>query len=113
MASTPFFVVASGVDLTTVFQTLFTVPTNETLGIDAAVFNNYATTNADITVRLIKSGVGGVLDEVVTDRTIRAKESFLAPAMIGQALQTGGKIQAKASVNSRISAHITGTIVTS
>lgn len=112
MASTPLVPVVNAFDLTTDFQTLFTVSGGvDFFGIDAVVFNNYSAVKAEITVRLVQSGTGGVLNEVVTDRPIRAKENFLAPALIGQSIQSGGKIEAKANVNGSINVNITGTEV--
>lgn len=113
MASAPLVPVVNAFDLTTVFQDLYTVESDVgTFGIDAITFNNYSAVNVEITARIVQTGAGGVLNEFVSDKRIRSKESFLAPAMIGHAVLTGGKIQAKASVNSSISASITGTKIT-
>lgn len=110
MASTPLIPVTSGADLTTSFQDLYTVPADKArAGIDAATFNNYSSANVTITIRLIQSGTGDIFDEIITKETIRTGKNFLAPAMIGQALLTGGKIQAKVSVNSSVNANITVT----
>jgi hypothetical protein len=110
MASTPLTPIGTGFDLTTVFQTIYTVPADKSrAGIDAIVFNNYSSTNRTITIRLIQDGSGDVFDEVVTDRTIRAKDNFLSPGLIGQALLTGGIIQVKVSANNAINGKLTVT----
>ena len=110
MASTPLLPLVNAFDLTTAFQTLFIVGSGVNFtGIDAVVFNNYSAANVEISVRIVQSGTSTVLNEVITGRVIRSKESFLAPSLIGQSIQTGGKIEAKASVNSSINVNITGT----
>lgn len=110
MASNPLVPASSGIDLTTNFQDIYVVPTDKArAGVDAATFNNYSSSNVTITIRLIQSGSGSVLDEIITTETIRAGKNFLAPAMIGQALLAGGKIQAKVSVNSSVNANVTVT----
>lgn len=113
MATTPLTPLVSAFDLTTSYQDLYTVPTGvQSVGIDAAVFNNYSGSTVEYSVRLVQSGSGGVLSEVITDKSIRAMSNDLAPAIIGQALQVGGKIQAKASANGSVNANITGTVLT-
>ncbi len=110
MASVPLIPIVSGFNLTTLFQDLYTVPSNKSrTGIDAATFNNYSSANVTITIRLIQSGSGDIFDEIITDEQIRAGKNFLAPAMIGQSLLSGGKIQAKVSVNDSVNANITAT----
>lgn len=114
MATTPLQPIVFGGNLTTVFQNIYIVPTGKAgIGIDAAVFNNYSGTTATYTVRIIQNGISSELNEVITEKSVRAKANDLAPAMIGQALVTGGIIQAKASVNSAINVNITATIVDS
>lgn len=113
MASTSLTPVTSGFDLTTSFQDIYTVASGVSrAGIDAATFNNYSSSNVTITIRLVQSGTSDVFDEIITTETIRAGKNFLAPAMIGQALVSGGKIQAKVSANSSVNANITATEVT-
>lgn len=110
MASNPLTPVGAGFDLTTVFKTIYTVPADKLRGgIDAIVFNNYSSTNKTISIRLIQSGTGDIFDEVVTDRTIRGKDNFLAPGLIGQALLSGGILQAKVSVNNSVNGKLTVT----
>lgn len=110
MASTPLIPLVSGFDLTTAFKTLFEVSAGvDFTGIDSVVFNNYSMSNVNVSVRLVQSGTGTVLNEVITEKLIRSKESFLAPSLIGQSIQSGGKMEAKASVNSSINVNITGT----
>jgi hypothetical protein len=112
MATTPLTPIVSAFDLTTVFQDLFKVPDNKKgIGIDAVVFNNYSSGSETFTVRLIQSGTSTVLNEIITDENIRKKGRDLAPAMIGQALSTGGIIQAKASTNNSINVNITATVI--
>ena len=114
MASSPLVPGASGVNLTTSFQDLYEVPAGIVrAGIDAATFNNYSSSNVTITIRLVQSGSGDVFDELYTAETIRAKKPFLAPAIIGQALLLGGKIQAKVSANNSVNANITVTEISS
>lgn len=112
MATTPLFPIVSAFDLTTDWKTLFTVesPTNR-IGIDAAVFNNYSANNIQFSVRLVQSGTPGDLNEIITDKDIRAEGNDLAPAMIGQALTLDGTIQAKASANSSVNVNITATLI--
>jgi len=110
MASTPLIPVGTGFDLTTAFKTIYTVPNDKSrAGIDAIVFNNYSDFNTTITIRLIQLGSGDIFDEVITDRKIRAKDNFLAPGLIGQALFTGGILQAKVANNSRVNGKLTVT----
>jgi hypothetical protein len=114
MATTPLQPIVFGGNLTTAFQDLYVVPAGKAgIGIDAAVFNNYSTIKANYTVRLIQTGASNILNEVITEKEIRAKGNDLAPAMIGQALVTGGIIQAKASLNNSINVNITATIIDS
>jgi len=110
MASNPLIPIGTGFDLTTVFKTIYTVPADKArAGIDAIVFNNYSSSNTTITIRLIQSGAGTILDEIVTERTIRGKDNFLAPGLIGQALLTGGTLQAKVADNDRVNGKLTVT----
>lgn len=112
MATTPLQPIVFGGNLTTSFKNIYTVPTNQDgIGIDAAVFNNYSTSTASYTVRLIQAGASTELNEIITEKGIRAKANDLAPAMIGQALVKGGIIQAKASVDNAINVNITATLV--
>lgn len=113
MATTPLTPIVSAFDLTTEWQELYSAASNVTnLGIDAAVFNNYSTVKQTFSVRLIQSGAGGDLNEIITDKDIRAGGNDLAPAMIGQALVSGGIIQAKASADDSINVNITATLIT-
>ena len=112
MATTPLQPIVSGVSLTTAFQNLYIVPTGKAgIGIDAAVFNNYSASTANYTIRLIQSGASSELNEIITEKNIRSLSNDLAPAMIGQALVTGGIIQAKASANNSVNVNITATII--
>jgi hypothetical protein len=90
------------------------VPLNKKgIGIDAVVFNNYTGNSQTFTVRLIQAGASTELNEVITEENIRKKGRDLAPAMIGQALVTGGIIQAKASADDSINVNITATVIDS
>jgi len=110
MASNPLIPGVSGFDLTTSFQDIYEVPADKArAGIDAATFSNYSSANVTITIRLVQSGSGDIFDELITEEKIRAKKNFLAPGIIGQALLTGGKIQAKVSANNAVNANITVT----
>jgi hypothetical protein len=112
MASSPLTPIVSGFDLTTSYQTLYTVPSSVLrAGIDAVVFNNYSATNVTYSVRITQDGSGAQLDEVITNLNIGPDKNDLGIAMIGQAMLAGGTIEAKASVNTSISATITATIV--
>ena len=115
MASTPLTPIVSAFDLTTAWQEIYKAEGDILrVGIDAAVFNNYSALTASYSVRLIQSGVSTILNEIITDSDIRAGANNLASAMIGQALNLDGSIEAKASANSSISiAAITATIVIS
>lgn len=113
MASSPLSPIVSGFNLTTVYQEVYLVPSGTNrIGIDAAVFNNYSASNVTYSVRLVQSGASDQLDEIITDAPIRAGQNNLAPAMIGQAVMQGGKIEAKASANSSVSLTITATKIT-
>ena len=110
MASNPLIPVGNGFDLTTSFQDVYTVPANKSrAGIDAIVFNNYSSVSVTITIRIVQIIPSSIFDEVVTERTIRAKEPFLAPSIIGQSILTGGKLQVKVSVNNSVSGKLTVT----
>ncbi len=110
MASTPLTPIGNGFDLTTSFQTIYTVPDDKNrAGIDAIVFNNYTDIKQTITIRLSQSSTSDIFDEVVTERPIRAKDNFLAPGTIGQALKTGGTIQVKVSADDSINGKLTVT----
>ena len=114
MATTPLTPIVFGGNLTTAWQNIYTVPTDKDgIGIDAAVFNNYSTSTATYSIRLVQAGSATNLNEVITEKNVRAKANDLAPAIIGQALVTGGIIQAKASANDSINANITATVVSS
>jgi hypothetical protein len=113
MASTPSTPIVSSFDLTTSFQTLYTVPAPyNRVSIDAAVFNNYSSSNATFTVRIVQSGTSDSLDEIITAKQIRAQSNDLAPSLIGQALLQGATIEAKASANTSVNCHITATLIT-
>lgn len=114
MASSPLTPIVSGFDLTTAWQELYQVPSGVLrAGIDAAVFNNYSSSNVDYSVRLTQDSIGDQLDEIISNSPIRAGQNNLAPAMIGQAVLAGGTIEAKASANSSVSVTLTATIVES
>ena len=113
MATTPLTPITSAFNLTTDWQTLYTVTGNiKRIGIDAAVFNNYSTNKIEFSVRLVQSGTATDLNEIITDKNIRAGGNDLSPAMIGQSVILGGKIQAKVSANGAVNVNITATIVT-
>ena len=110
MANTVAVPIVDGALLTADFQDLYTVEASITrVSIDAVVINNYSTANATVTIRLISDGVGSEAHEVVTERTIRAKDSYLPVEMVGQGLATGGTIQAKASDVDCLNIRVTGT----
>ncbi len=110
MASNPLTPIVSAFNLSSSWSTLYTVATpTDRIGIDAAVFNNYSTGNAQFSVRIVQSGAASVLNELITDKNIRAEGSDLAPAIIGQAVSVGGRIEAKASGSDLISVTITAT----
>ena len=73
MSSSPLTPIISAFDLTDVYQVLYQAPTTSLrVAFDAAVFNNYTGTNVEYSVRLTQGGVSTVLNEVITDKTIRA-----------------------------------------
>lgn len=114
MATTPLQPIVFNKGLTTNYTQIYIVPTDKKgIGIDAVVLNNYTDTSQDFSIRLVQNGTPGDLNEVITEVNVRAKSNNLAPAMIGQALVTGGIIQAKASANSSININITATIIDS
>ncbi len=109
MASRPLTSAFSAFNLTTAWQTLY-LTDGDVLraGIDAVVFNNYTASNATFSVRIVQAGTASLLNELITDKDIRAGANDLASSIIGQTIIKGGELQAKASVNSAVSA--TGTI---
>ena len=110
MASTPLTPIVSAFDLTTAWTVLYTVSSPlSRVGIDAAVFNNYSSSNIQFSVRIVQNGVASSLNELITDKNIRAEGSDLAPAIIGQSVLVGGTIEAKASANGSIGVSITAT----
>jgi len=112
MATTPLQPIVFNKGLTTDWVDLYTVPANKKgIGIDAVVLNNYTSTSQSYSIRLIQNGTPNDLNEIITEVNIRAKDNNLAPAMIGQALLTGGIIQAKASLANSININITATII--
>ena len=114
MATSPLQPIVFNQGLTTAWTTLYTVPADKSgIGIDAVVLNNYTTTSRNFSIRLIQNGTPNDLNEVISEVNVRAKSNNLAPAMIGQALVTGGIIQAKASANDSININITATIIDS
>lgn len=114
MASLPLTPITSGFNLTTDWQVLYQIPSDVLrAGIDAAVFNNYSTSNVNYSVRITQDGSGSQLDEVISNAQIRAGQNNLAPAIIGQAILSGGTIEAKASINNSVSVALTATVVES
>jgi len=117
MASNPLIPISdegNGFNLTTSFQTIYTVPGDILrAGIDAIVFNNYSSSNTTITIRLSQTGSTDLFDEVVTERVIRKKDSFLAPGIIGQAILSGGTIQVKVGNDDRVNGKLTVTEISS
>ena len=114
MATSPLQPIVSGVNLTTSWVNIYTVPANKKgIGIDAVVLNNYTSDSQTFSIRLLQAGATSQLNEVITEDNIRAKNNNLAPAMIGQALITGGVIQAKASLDNSINIQITATVIDS
>ena len=110
MASVPLTPITSAQALTTSWQSLYTVQSPiSRVGIDAAVFNNYSNGNVSFSVRIVQVGTADSLNEIITDKNIRAEGNDLSPAMIGQAILNGGSIEAKASVNDAVSVTITAT----
>ena len=113
MATKPLQPIVSAFSLTVNWQTIYTVePGVANVGVDAIVLNNYTDTTASYSMRIVQVGAGTSLNETITDESIRAKSNNLAPAMIGKSLQTGGKIEVKASANDSLSITITATIIT-
>jgi hypothetical protein len=114
MASRPLTSAFSAIDLTTDWQTLY-LSEGDVIraGIDAVVFNNYTSSNVTFSVRIVQAGTATVLNELITDKDIRAESNDLSPAIIGQTIVAGGTLQAKASANNSISATGTVTEITS
>lgn len=113
MATTPLKSLVFAQKITTSWQTIYTAPDGvDSIGIDAATFNNYATSQTKISVRLIRTTTD-VENQIITNQSIRGEDNFLSPGLIGQALISGDKIEAIADDNDRITCFITGTEVTS
>lgn len=114
MATQPLVPAVTQGNLTTAFQVVYTVPsTVERAGIDAVVFNNYSGLKAKFSVRIVQAGTGDALNEIITDKDIRAGFNDLAPSMIGQALNSGAEVQVKADQNNAINMTMTITTITS
>jgi hypothetical protein len=109
MASRPLTPAFNAFNLTDAWQTIYDLPT-DTLrsGIDAVVFNNYTSSKVTFSVRIVQSGTATVLNELITDESIRPFKNSLGSSIIGQSIISGGTLQAKASVNDAVSA--TGTV---
>lgn len=113
MATTPLQPIVFGGDLTTVYQDIYTVPTGtKSVGIDAVVLNNYSANSQTYSVRLLQVGAATDLNEIISEKNIRAQSNDLAPSMIGQGLVSGAKIQVKASANNSINMQVTATVIT-
>lgn len=78
--------------------------------VDAVVFNNYGSANAKITVHIVSSG-SSTSDEniLIKEREIRAGESYLAPELNGQGIESGGTIWAFSDTAASVSCTATGT----
>lgn len=114
MASNPLTPIGEGFDLTTSFKTIYTVPDDVLRsGVDAIVFNNYSSGKVTITIRLSQTSSTDQFDEIVTEKPIRKKENYLAPSLIGQAIKTGGIIEAKVSADNTVNGKLTVTEITS
>lgn len=110
MASTPLTPILSAVGLTTTWQTIYTVDAPLTkVGIDAVVFNNYSSTKQDFSVRIVRGVTANSLNEIITEKSIRANSNDLAPAMIGQSISIGDSIEVKSSADDSLSVTITAT----
>jgi len=112
MSTTPLTPIVFNFSVTTAWSTAYTVPdTSSSVGIDAVVFNNYTSNSESFSVRLIQAGVASELNEIITDKNVRKASNDLAPAMVGQSLVKGGRIEVKASANNAINLNITATLV--
>jgi hypothetical protein len=112
MATTPLTPIVSAFNLTTSWQELYEVKTpTSRVSIDAVVFNNYSNSKATFSVRLVQNGTASDLNEIITEKDIRAGNNDLAPAMIGQAIVLGGVIQAKSNANNAVNVNITATVI--
>jgi len=112
MSSSPLTPIVVAFDLTTTYQPIYQVPaTALRTGIDASTFNNYSESKVTYSVRIVQEGVGGVLNELITDNPIRSISSDLSPAIIGQSILKGGVIEAKCSANNSVSVNVTGTVI--
>lgn len=114
MATTPLTPIVFNRGLTTAWTTIYIVPVSKKgIGIDAVVINNYTALSQSFSIRLVQVGSPNDLNEIITDVNVRAGANNLAPAMIGQALVTGGIIQAQASAVSSLNINITATVIDS
>lgn len=103
--------IVSNIDLAASIATIYTVPsTLNRVKIDAIAFTNHSASNVDLTVHIVPSGSSAATtNKIVSAKTIKAGASYLAPELIGQAVLTGGTIQAFASSASSVNCTITGT----
>ena len=112
MSVSPLTPLVNAVGLTTDWVDIYLAPAEVIrAGIEAATFNNYSAANVAYSVRILNSGFTGLFNELITDKTIRPGDNDLALGIVGQAVLSGGVIQAKCSVNNSVSVNITGALI--
>lgn len=113
MAINPAVPIVQDFELTTDWQNIYTCssPVSRVV-LEAAAFTSISASNVTYSIRIVQSGTPGDKDLMINDRTIRAKQTDLGVAIIGHAVQNGGIIQAKASANSSVFAHMAATEIT-
>lgn len=92
--------------------TLYTVPTNSTVRLQALTLANTDTEGRLVTVYLVPSGGGaGTGNIVVPGRVIAPGDSFVVTPAIGHTMSGGDKLVGVADVASKVVAHGSGLIV--
>jgi hypothetical protein len=99
------------VELTNVYQTLYTVPSGETFVPKTIMFCNYSTSPVNVTVNFVANGETiANKNYVVKDKLLIPPETFFVnPDMY---LQVGFTIQAKASVGGTCNCQLSGVKMT-
>lgn len=110
-----FVPIIQGVTVSNTLGSIYTPPTGVVrTRIDSIVFTNYSAGTADLTVEIIESGgSAGDAKKVIEARTLAVNESYTCPELIGQAIESGGSLQALSSVATAIGVTATGTEKTS
>lgn len=111
MATNPGIPLFAGYSLNTGFSSVYIVPDNVSrVIIDAAVINNYSSSNITYSVRYSQIGTPTQeFNEIITNRDLRAGDNDGMALLIGQAIKSGGRIQVQVSALNSANLQMTGT----